>query len=259
LPTTTGAKLLRVGGNSGSSASDWPQAGLSAVSSTSGLSATAVFVGARSAFVFDVDTTAEQSWTAKLSFNANKGTGAPAAMIYKTTSMNDVVFTIPDTVPFRTGMLFLGWDADKTATTATYQPGDEFTSAYNGSNTLYAIWIAANFTLDFVINGGTGGPKDMYYQSDVDQTHTFTIPDNDPTWVGHEFLGWSTVKYGDVEYVAGDEITVDVDGTVKLYSIWERTGSGDVIGSIIDLIPILMVVGIIFGIVGMIAYRKINA
>lgn len=259
IPTSTGPKVLSVGGASIANASNATQPGLSCATSADGLDRPHLYVGSRVAFVFDVDTTADATYTAKLSFDANKGTGAPATMTFKTTSENDVVFTIPSTVPFRSNMYFLGWNTVKTATTATYQPGDTFTSVYNGSNTLYAIWIAANFTVDFNANGGSGGPKDMYYHSDSDLTHTFTIPATEPTWVQHGFLGWSTDKFGEVEYAPGDTITMDVDETVKLYAIWERTGSGEVIGSIIDLIPILLVVGVLLGIVAMIAFRKLNA
>lgn len=71
LPNSTGAKLLHVGGASHSSSSSWPQCGLSAAYSRSGLSTADVFIGARSAFVFDVDTT---SATASVTF-ANNPTG----------------------------------------------------------------------------------------------------------------------------------------------------------------------------------------
>ena len=69
LPNNTGAKCLHVGGGSAATAN--PQLGISAVNSSGGLSDAYVNIGARSAFVFDVDTT---SATASVTF-ANNPTG----------------------------------------------------------------------------------------------------------------------------------------------------------------------------------------
>lgn len=46
--------------------------------------------------------------------------------------------TLSKLIPIRNGYKFLGWSKTKTATTATYRPGDLYT--YKTSTTLYAVW-----------------------------------------------------------------------------------------------------------------------
>ena len=75
--------------------------------------------------------------TYTITYDANGGTGAPAAQ----TKTQDVTLTISSIVPTRTGYTFLGWAESSTATTAQYQPGGSFTK--NANTTLYAVWQAA--------------------------------------------------------------------------------------------------------------------
>lgn len=144
--------------------------------------------------------------------------------------------------PVKEGYYFTGWQPEVAIVT--------------GDATYTATYTAANFILNFSNGNGSKQPVGQYYYSDVDETHTFVITDDEPTWIQHEFTGWSTTKYGAVEYVAGDEITVNVDKPVTLYAVWERTGGGEVIGNLIDLIPLLIVVGLVLGVVGMFVWKK---
>ena len=75
--------------------------------------------------------------------------------------------------------------------------------------------------------------------------------------MGHDFLGWSTTSNGSVDYVSGDTVTVNVDEPLNLYGVWERNASGQMIGSLLDIIPLLMVVGLILGVVGYIAFKRL--
>ena len=70
----------------------------------------------------------------KVSYDANGGTGAPAAQ----TKKHGMALTLSSTKPTRTGYMFLGWAASKTATSAQYQPGGSYTA--NAAVTLYAVW-----------------------------------------------------------------------------------------------------------------------
>ena len=70
----------------------------------------------------------------KVSYDANGGTGAPAAQ----TKTHGMALTLSSTKPTRTGYMFLGWAASKTATSAQYQPGGSYTA--NAAVTLYAVW-----------------------------------------------------------------------------------------------------------------------
>ena len=72
--------------------------------------------------------------TYSISFNANGGSGAPAAQT-KTYGIN---LTLSSTKPTRTGYTFLGWSTSSTATGATYAPGATFST--NANTTLYAVW-----------------------------------------------------------------------------------------------------------------------
>ena len=144
--------------------------------------------------------------------------------------------------PVKEGYYFTGWQPEVTTVT--------------GDATYTATYTAANFGINFSNGNGSKQPVGQYYYSNVDETHTFTITDEEPTWAMHEFKGWSTTKNGAVEYVAGDSLTVTVDEPVTLYAVWERTGGGEVIGSLIDLVPLLFVVGLILGIVGMFVVEK---
>ena len=69
-----------------------------------------------------------------MSYDANGGTGAPAAQ----TKTHGTALTLSSTKPTRTGYTFLGWAASKTATSAQYQPGGSYTA--NAAATLYAVW-----------------------------------------------------------------------------------------------------------------------
>lgn len=86
--------------------------------------------------------------TYTVSYNANGGTGAPAAQ-----TQNYPWHTqIPSTTPTRSGYIFQGWATSSTGAVA-YQPGDWYTSLV--SVILYAIWQAATSTVS-TTNGTLG-------------------------------------------------------------------------------------------------------
>ena len=145
--------------------------------------------------------------------------------------------------PVKPGYYFTGWEpAIETVT---------------GAATYTAQFTAANFAVYLNDGNGHGGPAGLFYYSATDETHTFTIPDDAPTWIMHEFMGWSETNGGEVAYSAGDEITVNVDEPVTLYAVWEReSGSGSVIGTMIDIIPLLIIVGLILGLVAAFLYFR---
>ena len=79
--------------------------------------------------------------TFTLNYDANGGTGAPASQTYKATSEYEKshTFTISSQQPTRDGYTFLGWNTNKNATSASYQPGGSITVTATYT-TLYAIW-----------------------------------------------------------------------------------------------------------------------
>ena len=70
-----------------------------------------------------------------LTFDANGGTGAPAAMTGETNT-----FVIPDTIPTRDNAHFGGWALTAGADSPQYQPGDTVTIDGGMKMTLYAYW-----------------------------------------------------------------------------------------------------------------------
>ncbi|MDR1463761.1 MAG: InlB B-repeat-containing protein [Oscillospiraceae bacterium] len=75
-----------------------------------------------------------------ITYNANGGTGAPAAQ----TKTQGAPLTLSGTIPTRSGYIFKGWATNATATTAQYQPGGSYTADANA--TLYAVWEQESVT-----------------------------------------------------------------------------------------------------------------
>ena len=87
--------------------------------------------------------------TIKLTYNANGGSGAPAAVsqnVYNATT--SYTFTLSGT-PTRTNYNFLGWSTSASATTPSYKTGG--TISLSSSKTLYAVWELA-YTKPRIIN-----------------------------------------------------------------------------------------------------------
>lgn len=75
--------------------------------------------------------------TYSVKYNANGGTGAPAAQ----TKTYGKALTLSSTVPTRTNYNFLGWGIASNATVFVYSPGGSYTQ--NAAITLYAVWELA--------------------------------------------------------------------------------------------------------------------
>lgn len=75
----------------------------------------------------------------KLTYGANGGSGAPAAVTqYAYNAATSSTFTLSTTRPTRANHTFLGWSTSSTATSATYAPGAKVT--LSSSTNLYAVW-----------------------------------------------------------------------------------------------------------------------
>lgn len=94
-----------------------------------------------------------QKITYQVSYNANGGSGAPAAQAKE----YGVNLTLSSTVPTRTNYIFQGWATSASGAVA-YQPGGTYTA--NAAVTLYAIWKLSASTLSSVtdtVNIGSSG------------------------------------------------------------------------------------------------------
>ena len=160
------------------------------------------------------DITLYAVWKANLytiSYDANGGTGAPAAQ--STDITQDL--TISTIEPIRANYTFLGWATSKTATSVDFHAGDSYTN--RKSVTLYAVWKENTYTITYNANGGTGAPT----KQTVGVTQDATISSTQPTRDGFTFLGWNTNKSATVAtYLGGETYTNRVN--LALYAIWKK-------------------------------------
>jgi uncharacterized repeat protein (TIGR02543 family) len=117
------------------------------------------------------------SYTCYLNYDANGGSGAPSAQSYTGTSTLNHTFTIPSTVPTRSGYAFLGWSASPSANAASYLGGDPYGVAYNGSATLYAVWQQNAASYSITVHKGNWGSFQMVGDGTryTTSSHTYTV------------------------------------------------------------------------------------
>ena len=166
-------------------------------------------------------------WKFTLKYDANGGSGAPAAQTGGSSSKYDrsYDFTLSGTIPTRDGYTFLGWATAKYVTDAGYQPRDTYTmwnttDGYNGGSkteTLYAVWQknAEKVTLTYIDRSSTYAGPTQY-----DKNATVTVADCTNTRGSYDFVGWDTDASADeVVYEAGDMFAITQNTT--LYAVWK--------------------------------------
>ncbi len=98
---------------------------------------------------------------AKLAYDANGGSGAPSQQSVSGSYMSNpgsYGFTIPSTIPTRSGYTFLGWSTSSTATSASYSPGStiyvDYATSSTSKVTLCAVWQKNDivFTSSLTVN-----------------------------------------------------------------------------------------------------------
>ena len=110
-----------------------------------------------------------QANTYTVSYNANGGTGAPAAQT-KTYGVN---LTLSSTVPTRTNYVFKGWATSSSATTAAYQAGGTYSA--NSAVTLYAVWEMAGSVLSTVTSSVEIGSSGSASWNILDAAFTYQL------------------------------------------------------------------------------------
>ena len=160
---------------------------------------------------FDVSVPAWTSYT--VTYNANGGTGAPG----KQTKWKDQTLTLSSTKPTRTGYSFQGWALSKAnadAGTVYYQAGGS--CGKNENLTLYAVWKANTYSVNYNANGGTGAPATDTKIYGI----TLSLSITKPTRTNYNFLGWATSATATTaQYSAGGNYTAN--SAVTLYAVWE--------------------------------------
>lgn len=151
-----------------------------------------------------------------VTYNANGGTGAPAAQ----TKYTGDSLKLSSVKPTRTGYTFLGWATSATATSAQYAAGGTYTG--NANLTLYAVWKANTYTVTYNANGGKGATASSSHTYDTAKALTA----NGFTRTGYTFLGWSTsasattATYTNKQSVKN--LTAANGATVTLYAVWQK-------------------------------------
>lgn len=146
-----------------------------------------------------------------VTFDANGGESAPSAQQAKCGQE----FALTNAKPTRSGYDFLGWNTDKNAKEAKYQPGDKLN--LTGNITLYAIWEKNTYTVKFNPNGGSTWPTPVSTRDGE-----IVIPQTRISRGGYEFVGWDTDKNAiEAKYQPGDIIKDNVQD-MTLYAIWQE-------------------------------------
>ncbi|NBO55284.1 MAG: hypothetical protein EBU84_11980, partial [Actinobacteria bacterium] len=143
-------------------------------------------------------------------FDANGGTGSSSA----TTISNGSLLVAP-TTPTRAGYNFLGWTVLSTGGSAISFP---YSHGQSANFTLYARWNAAQQTISYIANGGSGTPIPTLGNTDT----TVTLrPGSEFTRSGYTLLRWDTLSTGSgTSYTLGQTGLTMPAGGFTLYAIW---------------------------------------
>ena len=142
------------------------------------------------------------STTYTVSFNANGGTGAPAAQ----TKVKNAALTLSSVKPTRSGYTFMGWATTSTATAAQYQPGDSYTN--NSGVTLYAVWQRDKIYVTQISLSQTELTMEM---GDAQTLTATVLPGN----ADNPALAWTTSNES-VATVSNGTVTAVGPGTAKI-------------------------------------------
>ena len=114
-----------------------------------------------------------------VSYNANGGTGAPAAQ----TKWYGSILTLSSTVPTRPGYTFKGWSTS-TDSTVEYAAGGQYGADENV--TLYAVWQINTYTVTF----RSGYGDNAVLKNQTVNYNTNATPPVPPSRTGYTFAGW---------------------------------------------------------------------
>lgn len=146
-----------------------------------------------------------------VSYNANGGSGAPAAQ----TKWHGTALTLSSTKPTLAGHSFQGWSTSKGGSVA-YAARASYTA--NAAVTLYAVWKANTYKVSYNANGGTL-PTSITTQTKT-YGKTLTLHSTKPTRTNYTFLGWATsASATTAQYAAGGSYTANAGAT--LYAVWK--------------------------------------
>lgn len=107
----------------------------------------------------------QTTYYATLAFDANGGTGTPSSITKSNTGNSTITFTIPSTIPTKSGYTFTGWLLTYSGGSTLYQPGGTvsaqgYTSGF--TYTLVAQWMESAGGAHFYVNGWNNSSLYIY-------------------------------------------------------------------------------------------------
>ena len=178
--------------------------------------ATSATYSAGGTFDLNADTTLYAVWRANtytITYNANGGSGAPAAQSY--TYATSGTINLSSTRPTRSGYTFLGWSLSSTATSPSYSAGQAWSRSNASNYTLYAVW-RVNVIRAFTFN------KDSNKCASVDQVYNEGyVRFSDSGYVG------SYMSIGYESHGWGIRLIPSKSGTLRFHlTVTNETGAG---------------------------------
>lgn len=162
----------------------------------------------------------------KVTYDSNQGNGSsiPEGNVKPTEHTYDDEKSLSTDHYSRDGYTFLGWSKTK-YNNSVNECSDCISTASNlateGNITLYAVWKANTYTVNYDSNQGEGSVKP---EGDVESTtHTYDVKSNltykQYSRKGYEFVGWSKNAYSEVLVTDADNLATE--GNITLYAVWK--------------------------------------
>lgn len=163
-------------------------------------------------------------WTAKtitVTYDINTGTGNIPGQ--QTATYDGQPIQLAGSGGFtKSSSTFLTWNTASDGSGTSYAAEDPNFRVPSSDITLYAIWSATFFAVEFEPNGGTGEPADQF----AAPTQTVVIPNTAPALPDHEFVAWSDVSTGNT-YSAGSTITMPTSNVTLVANYVRRASVGN--------------------------------
>lgn len=117
----------------------------------------------------------------------------------------NVVLTIPNEKPTRSGYSFVEWNTNSSGTGTSYQPGGSIrqpaSNGYFSNKTLYAIWEANQVYINYYTDNDTAQPTDTIVQGPYDVGDTVQLS-NGSGWISSKW-GSSVTFYTNYNFQGG--------------------------------------------------------
>ncbi|MBQ3745883.1 MAG: InlB B-repeat-containing protein, partial [Kiritimatiellae bacterium] len=158
----------------------------------------------------DIDLYAHWTQCFTITYNANGGSGAPAA----SSACAGETWTCPLTYPTMGGYACKGWHTSPSATAPLYVAGETY-SSISADLTLYAVWAPNSGILIFDANGGS--VSEGFRVLEAGQAYG-SLPT--PVRSGYDFTGWYTAATGGTQ--VSESTAKGPSSTDTIYAHWSQ-------------------------------------